>query len=180
MDKRIIVALCLAAGLSGCGKPQQNPTGTVLVSMADNSFSPAIVRVPVGGSILFMNTGRNDHNVTAVDKSWSSEKTFGNIKMNPDDMTEIVIGKEGVYPFYCSFHATPDGKTGMVGVAVVGNIQYTPPSGHTRSPPNRRKIDGCHPPRATRVSDHSKRGGCGESGRPRARSTKGNTTRLCS
>ena len=129
MDKRIIVALCLAAGLSGCGKPQQNPTGTVLVSMADNSFSPAIVRVPVGGSILFMNTGRNDHNVTAVDKSWSSEKTFGNIKMNPGDMTEIVLGKQGVYPFYCSFHATPDGKAGMVGVAVVGDVQYTPPSG---------------------------------------------------
>ncbi len=129
MDKRVIAALCVAAGLCGCGKPQQNPTGTVLVSMADNSFSPAIVRVPVGGSILFMNTGRNDHNVTAVDKSWSSEKTFGNIKMSPGDMTEIVLGKQGVYPFYCSFHATPDGKAGMVGVAVVGDVQYTPPSG---------------------------------------------------
>ena len=129
MDKRVIAALCVAAGLCGCGKPQQNPTGTVLVSMADNSFSPAIVRVPVGGSILFMNTGRNDHNVTAVDKSWSSEKTFGNIKMNPGDMTEIVLTKPGVYPFYCSFHATPDGKAGMVGVAVVGDVQYTPPSG---------------------------------------------------
>ena len=97
--------------------------------MADNSFSPAIVRVPVGGSILFMNTGRNDHNVAAVDKSWSSEKSFGNIKMSPGDMTEIVLGKQGVYPFYCSFHATPDGKAGMVGVAVVGDVQYTPPSG---------------------------------------------------
>ncbi len=129
MNKRVIAALCLAAGLCGCGKPQQNPTGTVLVSMADNSFSPAIVRVPVGGSIVFINTGRNDHNVTAVDKSWSSEKTFGNIKMNPGDMTEIVLGKPGVYPFYCSFHATPDGKAGMVGVAVVGDVQYTPPSG---------------------------------------------------
>ncbi len=129
MDKRIIVALCLAAGLCGCGKPQQNPTGTVLVSMADNSFSPAIVRVPVGGSIVFINTGRNDHNVAAVDKSWSSEKTFGHIKMSPGDMTEIVLGKQGVYPFYCSFHATPDGKAGMVGVAVVGDVQYTPPSG---------------------------------------------------
>ncbi len=129
MNKRVIVALCVAAGLCGCGKPQQNPTGTVLVSMADNSFSPAIVRVPVGGSIVFINTGRNDHNVAAVDKSWSSEKTFGNIKMSSGDMTEIVLGKQGVYPFYCSYHATPDGKAGMVGVAVVGDVQYTPPSG---------------------------------------------------
>ena len=122
-------ALCLLAVLSGCGKPEPRPTGTVLVSMADNSYSPAIVRVPVGGSIVFMNVGRNDHNVFAVDKSWSSEKTFGNIKMSPGDMTEIVLAKEGVYPFYCSFHATPDGKTGMVGVAVVGDVQYTPPTG---------------------------------------------------
>ncbi len=130
-DSRWIVigALCLLAALSGCGKPEPKPTGTVLVSMADNSYSPAIVRVPVGGSIVFMNVGRNDHNVLAVDKSWSSAKTFGNIKMSPGDMTEIVFAKEGVYPFFCSFHATPDGKTGMVGVAVVGDIQYTPPTG---------------------------------------------------
>jgi plastocyanin len=120
-------ALTLAAGLVACGKPEPKLTGTVLVSMADNSYSPAIVRVPVGGSIVFINTGRNDHNVIAVDKSWSSEKTFGNIKMRPDDMSEIVLNKEGVYPFYCSFHATPDGKAGMVGVVVVGNVDYTPP-----------------------------------------------------
>jgi plastocyanin len=125
----VIGALGLAMALSGCGKPEVKPTGTVLVSMADNSYSPAIVRIPVGGSMVFMNVGRNDHNVIAVDKSWSSEKTFGNIQMRPNDMTEILIGKEGVYPFYCSYHATPDGKVGMVGVAVVGNIQYTPPSG---------------------------------------------------
>ena len=87
-----------ALALGGCGKPEPKPTGTVLVSMADNSYSPAIVRVPVGGSIVFMNVGRNDHNVFAVDKSWSSEKTFGNIKLQPGDMTEIVFTKEGVYP----------------------------------------------------------------------------------
>ena len=122
-----ICSLWLVLGLDGCGKPAVKPTGTVLVSMADNSYSPAIVRVPVGGSIVFINAGRNDHNAIAVDKSWSSERTFGNIKMRPGDMSEIVFSKEGVYPFYCSFHATPDGKVGMVGVVVVGNVDYTPP-----------------------------------------------------
>jgi plastocyanin len=122
-----VCAIVLAAGLAGCGKPEPKPTGTVLVSMADNSYSPAIVRVPVGGSIVFINAGRNDHNAIAVDNSWSSEKTFGNIKMRPEDMSEIVLAKEGIYPFYCSFHATPDGKAGMVGVVVVGNVDYTPP-----------------------------------------------------
>jgi plastocyanin len=123
----LICSLWLAVSLGGCGRPEVKPTGTVLVSMADNSYSPAIVHVPVGGSIVFINAGRNDHNAIAVDKSWSSERTFGNIKMKPEDMSEIVLSKEGVYPFYCSFHATPDGKAGMVGVVVVGNVEYTPP-----------------------------------------------------
>jgi plastocyanin len=125
----IVGALFLGAGLAACGKPEVKPVGTVLVSMADNSYSPAIVRVPVGGSIVFINAGRNDHNVFAADKSWSSEKSFGNIILHPGEMTEIVLNKAGVYPFYCSFHATPDAKVGMVGVAVVGDVQYTPPSG---------------------------------------------------
>jgi plastocyanin len=123
----LICSLWLAVSLGGCGKPEVKPTGTVLVSMADNSYSPAIIHVPVGGSIVFINAGRNDHNAIAVDKSWSSERTFGNIKMKPEDMSEIVLSKEGVYPFFCSFHATPDGKVGMVGVVVVGNVEYTPP-----------------------------------------------------
>src|ERR1700710_1412464 len=125
--KFAMCSLGLALTLGGCGKSEVNPTGTVLVSMADNSYSPAIVRIPVGGSIVFINAGRNDHNAIAVDKSWSSEKTFGNIKMRPDDMSEIVLSAEGVYPFFCSFHATPDGRAGMVGVVVVGNVDYTPP-----------------------------------------------------
>ena len=57
-------------------------------------------------------------------------------------MTEIVFAKEGVYPFFCSFHATPDGKAGMVGVAVVGDMQYTPPSGARGILPSGRKATG--------------------------------------
>src|SRR5260221_8003822 len=125
--KYTVGSLWVAFALGGCGKSEVTPTGTVLVSMADNSYSPAIVRVPVGGSIVFINAGRNDQNAIECDKSWSIEKSCGNIKMRPNDMSEIVFTKEGVYPFYCSFHATPDGKAGMVGVVVVGNVEYTPP-----------------------------------------------------
>jgi plastocyanin len=125
-------ALCLAGtllALAGCGKDETHVAGTVLVAMADNSFSPSIVRVPEGGSIVFHNAGRSDHNAVSVDGSWSTEATFGNIRMHSEEMTELVFRKEGVYPFYCTFHASPDGKVGMVGVVVVGNVQYTPPQG---------------------------------------------------
>src|SRR5262249_36984757 len=54
-------------------------------------------------------------------------KTFGNISIPPEQMTEMVFPAAGVYPFYCTFHGTPDGKAGMVGVVVVGDVQYTPP-----------------------------------------------------
>ena len=117
--------LCLLA-LVGCGKKTGEPTGTVLVAMADNSYSPAIVRVPVESSIVFINTGRNIHNAIAVDKSWSSQSTFGNIEMPSGAMTEIVFHDRGAFPYYCSFHASPDAKVGMTGVVLVGDVEYAP------------------------------------------------------
>src|SRR5580698_4075794 len=79
--------------------------------------------------MVFINAGWSDNNVFTAETSWSSEKSFGNIKLQPGEMTEIVLTKAGVYPFYCTFHGAPDGKAGMVGVAIVGDVQYTPPSG---------------------------------------------------
>ena len=121
--------LAVAFGFAGCARHAAQPSGTVLVAMADNSFSPSIVRVPVGGSVVFMNAGRSAHNAVAIDRSWSTERTFGNISIPPEQMTEIVFPTQGVYRFYCTFHGTPDGKAGMVGVIVVGDVQYTPPAG---------------------------------------------------
>ena len=125
------VFLAVAFGsLSACAHHEQQPSGTVLVAMADNSFSPSIVHVPVGGSVLFHNAGRSAHNAVSIENAWSTEHTFGNISMPPESMTEIVFPKEGVYHFYCTFHGTPDGKAGMVGVIVVGDVQYTPATGN--------------------------------------------------
>jgi plastocyanin len=112
--------------LTGCSPKTEQPAGTVLVAMADNSYSPAIVRVPVDSSIVFINTGRNVHNAIAVDQSWSSESTFGNIEMPSGTMTEIVFHERGAFPYYCSFHASPDGKVGMTGVVLVGDVEYAP------------------------------------------------------
>jgi plastocyanin len=127
---RSTVILLTALLLAACARHEARPSGTVLVAMADNTFTPNIVRIPVGGSVVFHNAGRSAHNAIAVDRSWSSEKTFGNISIPPEQMTEMVFPKAGVYPFYCTFHGTPDGRAGMVGVVVVGDVQYTPPAGN--------------------------------------------------
>ena len=119
-------AIVSLLALAGCSHEGEQPKGTVLVAMADNSYSPAIVRVPPESSIVFINTGRNIHNAISVDQSWSSESTFGNIEMPSGAMTEIVFHERGAFPFYCSFYASPDGKVGMTGVVLVGDVEYTP------------------------------------------------------
>jgi hypothetical protein len=113
------------------------------------------VRIPVGGSVVFHNAGRNAHNAISMDKSWSSEKTFGNITIPPDQMTEMVFPTAGVYPLYCTFHGTPDGKAGMVGVVIVGDAQYTPPCWQPWRAAGNGKSDRCYPPRAGGLPQYS-------------------------
>jgi len=126
----VAALLALTSAIAGCARHTAQPSGTVLIAMADNAFSPSIVRIPVGGSVVFHNAGRNVHNAVAIDNSWSTERSFGNISIPPEEMTEVVFPTAGVYRFYCTFHGTPDGKAGMVGVVVVGDVQYTPPAGN--------------------------------------------------
>ncbi len=89
--------------------------------MLDNTFTPQVVRVPLGGTVRIENRGRNPHNAIAVDRSWSTETALGRIDMMQGDHAEITFSETGRYPFYCSFHATPDGRRGMVGVLIVGD-----------------------------------------------------------
>lgn len=107
-----------------CGDPAQD--GFMHVSMMDNFFSPPLARIPEGGEIQYINKGLNPHNAIAVDKSWSTETTFGNLTMLSGDKTKVSYPEQGVFPYYCSFHATPDGSAGMVGNVVVGDVEFKP------------------------------------------------------
>ena len=44
--------------------------------------------------------------------------------MNRGQKTKVTYPQKGVYPYYCSFHATKDAKQGMVGTVVVGDVSY--------------------------------------------------------
>jgi plastocyanin len=94
-----------------------------MVNMIDNAFSPRVARIPVGGSIVWANFGRNPHNAVAVDDAWTTEKPYGSLIMPSGAKAEISFDRPGVYPYYCTFHGTRDGK-GMVGVVVVGDVPY--------------------------------------------------------
>ncbi|EMO60274.1 copper-binding protein, plastocyanin/azurin family [Leptospira borgpetersenii serovar Pomona str. 200901868] len=113
--------------ISACfGEKKDGVEGFAHVLMIDNSFSPPMQKIPVGGVIEFVNSGNNPHNAIAVDKSWSTEKSFGSIVMSRGSKTKVTFLQEGVFPYFCSFHATSDGKNGMVGDVVVGNAFYNP------------------------------------------------------
>jgi plastocyanin len=108
----------LAVVLLSCGGA--GPEATELI-MLDNTFAPQVVRVPVGGTLRIENRGRNPHNAIAVDGSWSTETATGRVDMPGGEYAELRFDETGRFPFYCSFHATPDGRRGMVGVLVVGD-----------------------------------------------------------
>ncbi len=112
--------LLLAAALA-CGGDRQ---GGNFVNMYDNAFNAAVVRVPVGVRVKWMNVGKNPHNAVAVDGSWSTGHA-GAPDVAPGAEQDLTFDTPGVYRYYCTYHGTRDGK-GMTGVVVVGNAAYSP------------------------------------------------------
>ncbi|EMN13014.1 right-handed parallel beta-helix repeat-containing protein [Leptospira borgpetersenii] len=123
----LLFGISIGIFISACfGEKKDGVEGFAHVLMIDNSFSPPMQKIPVGGVIEFVNSGNNPHNAISVDKSWSTEKSFGSIVMPRGSKTKVTFLQEGVFPYFCSFHATSDGKNGMVGDVVVGNAFYNP------------------------------------------------------
>ncbi|MBF3309174.1 right-handed parallel beta-helix repeat-containing protein [Leptospira borgpetersenii] len=123
----LLFGISIGIFISACfGEKKVGVEGFAHVLMIDNSFSPPMQKIPVGGVIEFVNSGNNPHNAIAVDKSWSTEKSFGSIVMPRGSKTKVTFLQEGVFPYFCSFHATSDGKNGMVGDVVVGTAFYNP------------------------------------------------------
>jgi plastocyanin len=118
---RLLMALALAgAVLAGCSGDQE-PRGTVNVPMYDNFFAREVTRVPAGATVRFPNQGRTPHNAVAVDGAWRTPAQIA-----ADEAATVVLDQPGVYRFYCTFHAPPDGRQGMAATMVVGDVSYYP------------------------------------------------------
>lgn len=96
--------------------------GFLHVKMFDNVFIPPVVNSPIGSKVRFVNIGNNPHNAIATDKTWSTEKSYGNLSIPHGSHADITFPEAGDFPYYCSYHASPDGKVGMVGHVLVGNV----------------------------------------------------------
>ena len=103
MVKRTL-SLCLAAaaiGLAACGGSDDEPTaaksgGGTAVAVADNSFSPAALKVAVGDTVTFENEGQIAHTVTGDD--------FDSGSLAPGGTFTFTASEAGAFSYVCIFH----------------------------------------------------------------------------
>lgn len=81
---------------------------TVNVALGDNTFTPAQITVNVGDTVVWTNTGRNPHDVTA-----DSGAFFSNRRMMNGQTFSYTATTPGSFNYQCTIH------NGMVGVLIV-------------------------------------------------------------
>lgn len=89
------------------------PSGdSVTVVSADNRFQPLLVEVSPGTEVVWVNRGRNEHDIL-------SDFGFGvtAAEFHPGDEYRHVFTEPGEYPYWCSIHGTHE--IGMIGTIVV-------------------------------------------------------------
>lgn len=104
------------AGAGAAGVAGVNVTA---VDIRDFAFSPAIVTIPAGASVHWVNRDDEPHSVAAEDKSYRSAL------LNTDDSYTRVYSQPGEYPYYCTLHPHMRGKI----VVVAGKIAGPAPKG---------------------------------------------------
>lgn len=109
--------LSTSDGSSGDSVPEDVvviDTDPAEVTALDNSFRPENVEVPAGTEVVWINKGRNEHNVLHVDgDDWGVEVD----DFQPGASYSHTFDEAGVYRYYCSIHGTTD--AGMIGTIVV-------------------------------------------------------------
>jgi plastocyanin len=111
MVKRTL-SLCLAAaafGIAACGGSDDEPAassaakpGGTTVAVADNSFSPADLKVAVGETVTFENEGGAAHTVTGDD--------FDSGSLAPGATFTFKASEAGSFSYVCVFHPGMQGK----------------------------------------------------------------------
>ena len=76
------------------------------VAIRDNSFSPATVKVPVGSTVVWSQTGQRPHTVTADDESFATDVLKNGATF------QQTFSTPGAYLYYCELHGG-EGGVGM-------------------------------------------------------------------
>jgi plastocyanin len=103
----------------GCYQPTTEGRGTV-VTMSEQCFGPAILRVDTGSKVTWVNKDPVAHNVIGHGVAWGSGPD-----LQPGDRFSEVFRKPGAYAYACWIHP------GMTGLVVVGHAGVPPSGGDT-------------------------------------------------
>ena len=110
--------------LAACGNGDASSEGSLVIRIVDDEFSPKVINVPVGSTVVWESGGSNNHNVIASDGSWQaiSSDYFEYGIITKGDQYEYTFDKPGIYEYYCPYHGT--NNKGMVGTIIVGDVEY--------------------------------------------------------
>jgi plastocyanin len=108
----LVVTLLLHT--SGCLSVAQSPApGGPSVLMKDFEFTPKEIKVKVGTTVSWMNTGTAAHSATAIDKSFNTRN------LQPGETKSVTFSTPGTFVYHCVLHGNPDEKSGMIGTVIV-------------------------------------------------------------
>lgn len=82
------------------------------LSVLDNSFSPAGIKIKAGETVVWRNNGSNLHTVTADDSSFDSSPSGGG--MTSGSSFSHTFYKEGSFGYHCKIHAEMNGVVEVV------------------------------------------------------------------
>ena len=92
---------------------QATPTNTGMLSnvvyVADYSFTPAVITVPAGSQVTWINSPEDEHTVTS-----DIPGIFDNA-LAPGGRTTIIFNIQGTYNYHCSIHLQMTGTVIVTG-----------------------------------------------------------------
>jgi plastocyanin len=113
--------------IAACGSQEATSLDPQIVKVVDDEFSPKVIRVEPGTTVIWESGGANNHNVIASDGTWQaiSSDYFEYGIITKGDQYEHTFNEPGVYEYYCPYHGT--NNKGMVGTVIVGDVDYSAP-----------------------------------------------------
>jgi plastocyanin len=113
--------------IATCGSQEATSLDPQIVKVVDDEFSPKVIRVEPGTTVIWESGGANNHNVIASDGTWQaiSSDYFEYGIITKGDQYEHTFNEPGVYEYYCPYHGT--NNKGMVGTVIVGDVDYSAP-----------------------------------------------------
>ena len=119
-----ILFLSFLMMIIACGGEESANLDPQVVRVVADEFSPKIIRVEPGTTVIWESGGANDHNVIASDGSWQaiSSDYFEYGIITKGDQYEHTFNEPGIYEYYCPYHGT--NNKGMVGTVIVGDVDY--------------------------------------------------------